>query len=193
MHRWARLCIVPFIVVGVCDADLQAQGFSLSIGGLYDKWSSSQFVKTLEGYGPELRVRYHATPWLGVSIGAQRSSHDVDFSSSGHVVTAFIVEPRIVLPVRVLGPFSPYLGVGIARTYASYDDGSKITANATAVGPTGGVELRLQSSMRLDLGVSVLSASFGDSKSDGASVPASSFESSFLTLRAAVVFQFGQK
>jgi hypothetical protein len=127
------------------------------------------------GAGFEAQVRY--TPASRWSFGAGIQSTTHESGSEQMTLTGYFFEPRVAIDVGS-NKFVPYLAGRLAMLNQESDltGAPDISSSGMAIGAGAGLIFRASNTINLDLGVAMVSQSFGDATaSNGAKVEFESF------------------
>lgn len=191
--RSYRPAVVTLLLVSA-PLVLRAQSLSFSGSGLYATLNGTDFSGINGGLGVDAQLRYHPRGGFSVGAGFQYSSHGLEGFSESFGVRAFFAEGRYAFVSASSPSLTPYLGVrfGLAH-YGISSGGSTLSANGTAIGPTGGLLVRLSPTAQFDVGLGWFAVSFGDADLDGTTQADTESSGSAMALRAGVVLGFGKK
>jgi hypothetical protein len=190
--RFARLLVLVLILVGR-SAALPAQGFSIGGSLAYATLDGSDYDGIDAGLGFDAQVRYQLAKAVSIGGGFQYTSHGVGGQTEDFHVRGFFADARYAFSPASTPKVMPYLGARFAATHWTVSfAGSEGSANGTAIGPVGGLLIRMGSATQLDVGVAYLALHFGDGKLDGVTQPNSSTSGSTLAMRFGFLVGFGK-
>lgn len=192
--RFARLLVPVLMLVGR-SAALPAQGFSIGGSLAYATLDGSDYNGIDAGLGFDAQVRYQLSNAFSIGGGFQYTSHGVEGPTEDFAfhVRGFFADARYAFSPASIPKVIPYLGARFAGTHWTASvAGSEGSANGTAIGPVGGLLIRVGTAMQLDVGVAYLALHFGDSKTDGVTQPNSSTSGSTLAMRFGFLVGLGK-
>lgn len=192
MTRSARFSL-PIIVLVCGSVALPAQ--KVSVGGslAYATLNGDDYAGVNAGLGFDAQARYHISKAFSIGGGFQYTSHGIENQSADFHVTGFFADARYAFSPVSTPRVSPYLGARVAATHWSVSaSGAEGSASGTALGPVGGLLIRIGTALQLDLGLAYLSLHFGDGKLNGTTQPNSSTSGSALAMRAGLLMGLGK-
>lgn len=192
MQSYRVVAVTAFLAC--VPVSLPAQGFSFGASGMYAALNGADFNGVNAGLGGDLQFRYHAARGFSIGAGVQYTSHGVDGFSENYGVRAFFADARYAFERPSSPSVTPYLGarVGLAHLGIS-SGGTDLTANGTALGPAGGMLIRLTPTTQLDVGIVWFAVHFGNYSLNGSEQANTDTNGSALALRAGVTIGFGRK
>ena len=128
----------------------QAPMFSVEGNANYQALRGNVYSDLNDGRGAEALFTLGISN-LALSVGYQRSWHDVVGTSRQATLSGFFVEPRLALPFAV-SAFTPYIyGRGGLLQRAEMVNDAELTSNATQVGGGLGSQIDLAKGIQLNL------------------------------------------
>lgn len=129
----------------------QAPIFSVEGGANFQALRGNVYSDLNDGRGAEAQFSVGISN-LALSVGYQRSWHDVAGTSRQATLSGFFVEPRLALPFAASN-FTPYLyGRGGVLERAETIGGSEFKSNATQLGGGLGSLIYLAQGVQLNVG-----------------------------------------
>lgn len=188
LHLALAAAVLAAPVVGAAQT---RPALSIGVAGLYASLSGDDFQGTNAGMGLDAQFRVAFTAF-SIGGGFQFTSHDVDGADNNLGVRGIFLEPRYQFAGSPA--LTPYVMGRVSLNKESLEDqGDDFEAGGTAFGAGGGLLVRATPSLRVDIGVSLHSVSFGDVEINGVEVPNSDASGSALVVRVGVLFALGRR
>jgi len=145
------------------------QRVSLQFSGLAAFLSGEEFEEIGNGVGFEAQIRYNPSAF-SIGAGIQYTLHKAFDDEDKFHLRGLFVEPRYVIPTRSAA-VAPYLAarisvlqekIGFTVTEGTTDLDAKLSARGFTLNGGGGLLVRLNRSMNLDLGLTIGQTDFGN-------------------------------